>query len=68
LGGECISRGVFVEDDTKFVGREGGGAIMVELVRIDSLTTFNVDVGSATLITFSCKLGDGYLGDVEVKA
>jgi hypothetical protein len=53
-----------VEDDATYFRREGGGSIMVDFVKFDSLSSSNVDVGSATLITWSCDFGDDYLRDV----
>jgi hypothetical protein len=57
-----------MEDDAIFVGRECGGIMMGELVKLGSLTISNVDVGSAILIISSYELRDGCLRDVEVVA
>jgi hypothetical protein len=57
---------MLIEDHATFVERGGDGAMMAELVRVGFLTTSNVDVGGATLITFLCELGGGCLRDVKV--
>jgi hypothetical protein len=58
---------VLVDDDITFIERGDGGAMMVEFIRVNSLITFNVDVGGATSITSSCEREDVCLRDVKMK-